>query len=479
MVEGPKVWLKCERLKVLETLRLKKYAIQKKEEEQLVVQDSSTDEQLQSVCCVGKELFLLFANKKMMRFHFGMNGSERIINAESPPPELPAYSRKAMTCILYFDLKTLYLYDTTVSISTYNPIEFATTLDAKLSRDIMSPTFESNVVVQLLASDHRPIMDGMLDQHIMPGVGNIIKCEGLFLSHLNPNQVASSLPVDRLNELIQHLKDFSWRWYESSKRNNGDIYKVIYGRSTCSICHGIVTLVRSGQTHRITYYCNHCQPVMTTPTTTHSQQVYSIEAIDENIPPWECAVCSGHNVSAAPICIICEGPRPVPAAVSSNSINQKQQQSLVQQDPQQEPQQSTIQQLRCKCSQPATLNRVRKSGPTQHRLFWSCSQKASKSKKKSGCDFFHWADLRFPKCSQHPKGYTVMRRVLKAGPNNGRCFFSCSIDKCEFFVWESEFAKTLIRASADTESGSTTILTCKKRPFDEAFVYIQYPAIPL
>lgn len=489
MVEGPEVRLKCERFKVLETLKLLKFAIRKRKGEQMVVPEVNFSEQLQTVCCVGKELFLVFTNNIMMRFHFGMSGSERIINKGLSPPKLPAYSRKVMTSILYFDLKTLYLYDTTVTVNKYNPAEFTATLDMKLSRDVISLTFDSNAVVELLKRDSRPIMDGILDQHIMPGVGNIIKCEGLFLSHLNPNERAANISVDRLFELVQHLKDFSWRWYECSKRNLGDIYKAIYVHSMCSVCHSIVTLVRSGQTHRITYYCNHCQTMITSSIKTQSHSSTSLEVLGETIPPrWECHICSGHNVITATSCVICAGPAPlssslekskpqIPSSRSNQIINQQQFSS----SQVQEPQQLTIQLHRCKCSHPATLNRVRKSGPTQNRLFWSCTQKPcdNKVKKERCCDFFHWADLRFPKCSQHSQGYTIMRRVLKAGPNNGRYFFSCFMDKCTFFVWESEFAKTLKAVNSD--AGSTTaILTGKKRPFDEAYENNQYyVSIPL
>ena len=85
--------------------------------------------------------------------------------------------------------------------------------------------------------------------------------------------------------------------------------------------------------------------------------------------------------------------------------------------------------LFCKCTKQCTLHRVRKSGPTNSRLFWSCTARK--------CDFFSWGDGTFPKC-QHGSPTTV-RRVLKIGPTNGKYFFCCSQEKkCDFFLWSSK-----------------------------------------
>ena len=85
--------------------------------------------------------------------------------------------------------------------------------------------------------------------------------------------------------------------------------------------------------------------------------------------------------------------------------------------------------LFCTCQKQAELHRVRKSGPTNSRLFWSCSGRK--------CSFFSWADGTFPKC-EHGCPSTV-RRVLKPGPTNGLYFFSCSQEsKCKFFMWSNK-----------------------------------------
>lgn len=111
----------------------------------------------------------------------------------------------------------------------------------------------------------------------------------------------------------------------------------------------------------------------------------------------------------------------------------------------------------CKCNVQGTLHRVRKNGPTNSRLFWSCS--------KRKCVFFSWADGTFPKC-QHGAPCTV-RRVLKPGPTNGQYFFSCSqTAKCDYFLWSSKHKPSAIpvasapagilkRANPESQTGNS------------------------
>lgn len=133
----------------------------------------------------------------------------------------------------------------------------------------------------------------------------------------------------------------------------------------------------------------------------------------------------------------------------------------------------------CKCRAQSILVRVRKSGPTMHRLFWACRRSASGGSRNSDgtnhgqktfCDFFHWADGLFPKCPRH-NVVCILRRVLKDGPNNGRYFFSCSsvvrgnypdtknaATACNTFIWaegSGTGAATTIPLPGTSSSSST------------------------
>ena len=59
-----------------------------------------------------------------------------------------------------------------------------------------------------------------------------------------------------------------------------------------------------------------------------------------------------------------------------------------------------------------------------------------------------WADENFPICEGHGKR-CVLRVTLKQGPNNGRKFFTCSLEKnkkpCQFFMWADQYSDINVR----------------------------------
>jgi formamidopyrimidine-DNA glycosylase len=51
----------------------------------------------------------------------------------------------------------------------------------------------------------------------MPGVGNVIKCEGLFIAGLHPDTPASSCTAQQLSVLVRALHSFAWEWHDNTK----------------------------------------------------------------------------------------------------------------------------------------------------------------------------------------------------------------------------------------------------------------------
>merc|ERR1740117_1994482 len=56
-----------------------------------------------------------------------------------------------------------------------------------------------------------------MDQTIMPGVGNIIKSEGLFEACIFPLRRCKELTLEEARRLINELNVFSLKWYSSCK----------------------------------------------------------------------------------------------------------------------------------------------------------------------------------------------------------------------------------------------------------------------
>jgi formamidopyrimidine-DNA glycosylase len=390
MVEGPKVVLKAQRLRILLNQTLLHIILRKNSLNDHKLLSKFGTKTLVDILSVGKELFLIFGPdcNDVIRFHFGMSGSERISCRsidDYSEPKAETTSRKIYTASFFFETHRVDFYDTVIEDKSNYYFDDAI---AKKDRDIMSEIFAWDEILEMICQDPRPVADCIMDQSIMPGVGNIIKCEGMFLSRVDPFAITSTLPRQVLQLLIHNLRTFSLTWYDRCKRNRPMEMK-IYGLQSCSVCLSSVSLVRSGQMQRITYHCKRCQGAS-------SDTVSAVQATSSDF--------ENNNLATAPA----KGNHPQPALTVTD----------------------------CHCKRACSLNRVRKEGENHNRLFWSCSLHV---KNKSRCKFFSWADDLFPRCEH--KVVSVVRRVLKGGPNNGKFFYCCgksSSTQCKFFAWVEE-----------------------------------------
>ena len=102
----------------------------------------------------------------------------------------------------------------------------------------------------------------LLAQWALSGVGNVIKCEALFLERLDPFRTVASLEDRALNSLIDRSHRLLVRNRTAGPRNTrnalGGSRMWVYGRSRrpCLVCGDPV---RVKTTQRITYYCARCQ----------------------------------------------------------------------------------------------------------------------------------------------------------------------------------------------------------------------------
>lgn len=414
MVEGPKCRLHARRLARFAGTQLTRTMTQVNGE--MVILDTSLDATINRVLCVGKEIFLVMQNRAL-RIHYGMSGSQIIIEDEllllckdsstfaemckrAVAKVVSAGSRKVWTGVVASDACVLFLFDASLSYQTLARVD---AVEAFEPLDVLSPRFAAASVAALLHGSSLAIQDAVLDQQIMPGVGNVIKCEALFRCGICPTAVASSLSLQHIHALVRALAAVSTEWYKACKEEKSLRHQV-YGRELCSKkdCNTKVSLVRfsDSSTGRITYFCPKCQPI---------GGAAGLPASDAAHAP--SATLKTTNSAAAPTAAalvetaVTLPPKP-PCILSS--------------------------QQHCKCGVPAQLLRTRKEGPTQNRLFWSCI------KKNGRCSYFEWADSLFPRC-EHGAPCTV-RRVLKEGSNNGRHFYTCcrggtSQPACNFFQW--------------------------------------------
>ncbi|XP_060596458.1 endonuclease 8-like 3 [Ruditapes philippinarum] len=481
---------------------------------------------LDGVQTLGKELFMYFGDL-CLRVHFLMAG-QSFINNEKVDNDLGG---NADTASLELQMsKDLVLFKKS-SVDIRSSEACKQKYDELNDLDICSPVFNFPRAVALVKEQQdRLVCDVLLDQLILPGVGNIIKNEALFDSGIKPSSKISELKDEHVSHLIKMTRDFTNIFYQC--RRDGKplhVHYKIYGKKRCKQCEGKVTICRLGNDNdRVTYFCEGCQTNDLKNKTRKLPMKGSLlgwvktgnEATTTTttvIADWSCDSCTFINKSTSTACSICLTPKHKPPSLSvahieesddcmileencepvtsvnanrkkrlstgnldveqpfktrkleQNSVDENNSRSKVTKDQSKSSlhakthiglrdklnQSNGTGQVKSESnsqSQPVShksnsdrissckthkrkcsMKEVRKKGDNLGRWFFSCPVRT--------CNYFEWADEKFPLCPGHGKPCTI-RIVMKIGPNNGRKFFACKMPKnkqCKFFEWAEGF----------------------------------------
>ncbi|XP_035281013.1 endonuclease 8-like 3 [Anguilla anguilla] len=267
---------------------------------------------------LGKELFLFFG-QRALRVHFGMNGSMRINQCDRAPGK---GTPPALEVRLTSD--TICFFDSTVEIRLSE--HCAHKVRAMESLDVCSSKFSFCRAEDRVKNEGcRMLCDVLLDQSVLPGVGNIIKNEALFDSGLNPAVKVNQLTDVQIHHLVKMTRDFTLLFYKCRKAGSPlhKHYKV-YKRPNCGQCAGRIAVCRLGEDGRMTYFCQRCQSgdagqvnVRKLPTRNslvgwvHSRgSGTSEEVCREEEEEWACDLCTLINKPSSRSCDACLTPRP-------------------------------------------------------------------------------------------------------------------------------------------------------------------------
>ncbi|XP_068451697.1 endonuclease 8-like 3 isoform X1 [Clinocottus analis] len=265
---------------------------------------------------LGKELFMYFG-PRALRVHFGMNGSMRI-----NPAERKDRTGSAPVLQIHLTNDTVCFFDSTVEIRLTEDCEQR--VRALESLDVCSSEFSFSRSVEAVRSQScRMLCDVLLDQAVMPGVGNIIKNEALFDSGLHPAVKVQQLTDEQIRHVVKMTRDFTLLFYKCRKSGSplSKHYKV-YKRPRCGQCSHVITLCRLGDNGRMTYFCGSCQKG--DPSGVHVSKLpvrnsliswaYN-ERTNDNVAKreeedWACQLCTLINPPGARACDACLTPRP-------------------------------------------------------------------------------------------------------------------------------------------------------------------------
>jgi endonuclease-8 len=114
-------------------------------------------------------------------------------------------------------------------------------------------------ILKLKAQPTMLICDALLDQDIFAGVGNIIKNEVLFRTHLHPLNSVADLPDEVLEELTLEVVNYSFDFLKWKKEFTLKKHWLVHTKRICPRDNVALVKAYLGKTQRRTFYCEVCQ----------------------------------------------------------------------------------------------------------------------------------------------------------------------------------------------------------------------------
>ncbi|KAF7228607.1 endonuclease 8-like 3 isoform X2 [Nothobranchius furzeri] len=265
---------------------------------------------------LGKELFMYFGSRAL-RLHFGMNGSMSL-----NPAQRKVTTGSAAVLEIHLTNDTVAFFDSTVEIRLTEDCKQK--VRAMESLDVCSSKFSFSRSEEAVRSQSsRMLCDVLLDQAVMPGVGNIIKNEALFDSGFHPAVKVQLLTDKQINHLVKMTRDFTLLFYKCRKTGSA-LYKhyKVYKRPQCDRCSHAITVCRLGDNGRMTYFCERCQkgdptgvdisqlpPRNSLISWTYNERT-SDDVAKKEEEDWACQLCTLINQPTAKACDACRTPKP-------------------------------------------------------------------------------------------------------------------------------------------------------------------------
>ena len=227
---------------------------------------------VEAVTARGKHLLITFSGDLVLHTHMRMNGSWHVYK----PGERWRAPRHDMR---------IRIATATVEAVAFNmPVAEFLTADAlrrheviqSLGPDLADPSFDREEVRRRMATiPDTELHDGLLNQRVLAGIGNVLKSETLFVARLNPFMRVGQLrdeDFDRLVSAVRRLMTMNTtesaiipRAYGRATTGSLDprAKLFVYGRSgkACRRCGTAVSVKKTGTDARLTYWCPRCQPL--------------------------------------------------------------------------------------------------------------------------------------------------------------------------------------------------------------------------
>jgi endonuclease-8 len=214
----------------------------------------------------GKHLFVEFDNGLILRSHLGMYGSwHRYAPGEAwqrPERQAGVVIETAAAVFVCFNPKEVEI----LAAAGFPRVDS----ERRLGTDLTRAVPQGAALLARARGLHEPdawLVDVLLDQRIASGIGNVYKCEVLFLRGQDPLRRLGDTPDEELVALYALASDLLRRNLGGGPRitrfdADGRGLLWVYGRAgaPCLRCQAEVRRDRLGLNPRSTYWCPACQP---------------------------------------------------------------------------------------------------------------------------------------------------------------------------------------------------------------------------
>jgi endonuclease-8 len=212
----------------------------------------------------GKHMLTRFDSGLTLHTHFKMEGSWRLFRDRERWTGGPDWQIRAL----------LGTPDTTAVGYRLAVVDLLKTVDehtvvGHLGPDVLGPDWDEDEAVRRLSREpDRPIAEALLDQRNLAGIGNLYKCEVLFLRGVSPwtpvRDVADLAALVRLGRRLLVANKDHWDQTTTGDRRRGrSTYVFGRQRETCRRCGTPIRHDKGAGTavdDRETWWCPSCQP---------------------------------------------------------------------------------------------------------------------------------------------------------------------------------------------------------------------------
>ena len=257
MPEGDTVWLSAHRLNAALAGRLvTRFDLRVPT---LALSDL-TGNTVTEVQARGKHILMRFDGGVTLHSHLRMDGSWRIAKAQSKVRET-------------FDVRAIVGNAEWVALGTRtHDLELAPTDEedrwvGHLGPDVLGPDWDAERAAANLAADDRPLVEALLDQRNLAGVGNMYAAELMFLAGINPFTVASTVPkplglARSAFKALRANRDHPEQSTTGRTARGEQHWVYLRTGQPCRRCR---TPIRTGEfgvapRQRNTFWCPYCQP---------------------------------------------------------------------------------------------------------------------------------------------------------------------------------------------------------------------------